>query len=197
VQGTHSKVPRGSEQRDPRGKIHYRALSQKSGRFLNQEQQTRTSIQAVKPVTKLNLRCTPGIEPSGKARVPTILVVDDDRLIRQMVSMVLAQEGFRVLTAESGAQAIEIWAATHGEIDLLITDVRMPGMDGRALANRILAERPDLPVLLMSGFCDSDDDGACGRFPLLAKPFPLTSLVTSVRDLLEMKAQGAMAQSVT
>jgi two-component system cell cycle sensor histidine kinase/response regulator CckA len=100
-----------------------------------------------------------------------------------MVALVLEQDGISVLTAGSGADAIELSRSHHGEIDLLVSDVRMPQMDGCTLANQLQAENPDLPVLLISGYCENDP-AERSRFPLLPKPFSVTSLLQIVHGLL-------------
>jgi len=100
-----------------------------------------------------------------------------------MVALVLEQDGISVLTAGSGADAIELSRSHHGEIDLLVSDVRMPQMDGCTLANQLQAENPDLPVLLISGYCENDA-AESSRFPLLPKPFSVTSLLQIVHGLL-------------
>jgi two-component system cell cycle sensor histidine kinase/response regulator CckA len=100
-----------------------------------------------------------------------------------MVALVLEQDGISVLTAGSGADAIELSRSHHGEIDLLVSDVRMPQMDGCTLANQLQAENPDLPVLLISGYCENDV-AEHSRFPLLPKPFSVTSLLQIVHGLL-------------
>jgi two-component system cell cycle sensor histidine kinase/response regulator CckA len=100
-----------------------------------------------------------------------------------MVALMLEQDGISVLTAGNGPDAIEISRSHHGEIDLLVSDVRMPQMDGCTLANQLQTENPEMPVLLMSGYCE-DDCAERSRFPLLSKPFPVSSLLNIVRGLL-------------
>jgi two-component system cell cycle sensor histidine kinase/response regulator CckA len=100
-----------------------------------------------------------------------------------------------VLTAGSGADAIELSRSHQGEIDLLVSDVRMPQMDGCTLANQLQAENPDLPVLLISGYCENDPEER-SRFPLLPKPFSVTSLLQIVHGLLS-QAVGRTAGNRT
>ena len=114
--------------------------------------------------------------------MPTVLVVDDEPLIRKMVALVLEQNGFRVLIAGGGPEAIRIWQSHTGDIDLLISDVLMPAMDGPTLAAELRAYNPALPVLLMSGSSGPADD--CGRFPFLSKPFSMATLLLAVRCLV-------------
>ncbi len=87
----------------------------------------------------------------------TVLVVDDEPQLRMMLTHFLGQEGFAVLTAGCGSEAISLFRS-HPEIDLLITDILMPGMDGPSLAAALRSIKPDLAVLLMSGNCDCQTD---------------------------------------
>ncbi len=122
----------------------------------------------------------------------TILIVDDEPLVLGMVAMMLEEDGHSVITAGSGADAIELWRSHRG-IDLLVSDVRMPMMDGCTLANTLQEENPNLPVLLISGYCEGEPTGCHGRFPLLAKPFSMPSLLLAVHSLLEHPVRRATA----
>ena len=108
-----------------------------------------------------------------------------------MAARTLLDAGFRVLQAESGARALAGLEAAPDQVALLLTDVVMPGMDGRELATRVARLRPDLPVLYTSGYTDSEilrrgllDPGAA----FLAKPFTTEALVRAVRQRLEAAA---------
>ena len=120
--------------------------------------------------------------------MPTILVVDDEPLVRKMVALILEHEGFSVLTAESGPDAIRLSHVHPGEIDLLVSDMKMPVMDGCTLASRLQEENPDLPVLLISAYSENEPEAMRLRFPLLPKPFSIKSLLSQVRSLLEHPA---------
>jgi PAS domain S-box-containing protein len=119
----------------------------------------------------------------------TILVVEDEPAVRELVRELLKQHGYRVLEAESGPRALEIWRQHKQEIALLLTDVVMPeAMNGRELAERLCAERPGLKVIFTSGY--SAD--VLGREHLLErgiryvqKPFHPKRLVQIVRDCLD------------
>jgi hypothetical protein len=112
----------------------------------------------------------------------TVLVVDDEPVIRSLVTEVLQGEGHLVFSAGCGTQALSLFRS-HSEIDLLISDIAMPEMDGPSLARRLRAERPGLPVLLMSGSCQNGQVN--NRFEFLSKPFSITELLTRVRRLAE------------
>ncbi len=81
----------------------------------------------------------------------TVLLVDDDATIRMVVAGILEANGYRVLLALSGDEALEIWKVYSSEIDLLFTDLQMPGMSGLELAQELTRMRPDLKVLYTSG----------------------------------------------
>src|SRR5215471_12131204 len=110
----------------------------------------------------------------------TILVVDDEPAIRNMIALTLQQHDFAVFTAEDGEQALSFSRTHRGTIDLLVSDVCMPEMDGPTLAKKLLAENSDIPVLFISGSCDSEQMKSCQPFKLLPKPLCLSALLTEV-----------------
>ncbi len=116
--------------------------------------------------------------------MPTVLVVDDEPLIRQVVALMLQQDGYSVLTAGGGAEAISVSRSHDGAIDLLVSDVAMPGMDGPTLATELLEANPQLPVLFMSASREDAHLSACPRFRLLPKPFSMATLRGAVHGLL-------------
>jgi two-component system cell cycle sensor histidine kinase/response regulator CckA len=123
----------------------------------------------------------------------TILAVDDEPLVRTLVATVLEENGFDVLTADCGARAIAAFHESASEIDLLISDIVMPGMDGPSLAAQLLAERPELKVILMSGYCAPEqlDHG----YEFLPKPFSLPDMLARVRRMVgaqELRAEHPM-----
>lgn len=118
---------------------------------------------------------------------PIILLVEDDDAVRGLLQHILGREGFTVLTAGDGPSALALAQTHSGKIDLLLTDISMPRMNGRELADRIHAERPDLPVLFMSGYADSgtiplDQDHT--HEALLLKPFRPAELAVRVREMI-------------
>jgi CheY-like chemotaxis protein len=124
-------------------------------------------------------------ESSTEALRPrTILVVEDDPGVRKLATLILNGQGYRVLAAGSGSEALLVSDGHKGKIDLLITDLVLPGMSGPEIARTLRAQLAPLPVLFMSGYADevvahegmNPDDGA-----FLAKPFTPASLVASVR----------------
>ena len=118
----------------------------------------------------------------------TILVVEDSEPLKNLARIFLEQRGFQVLTASSGEEALKVAAEFSGMIHLLLTDVVMPGMNGRVLAEQLLPKRPEMKVLYMSGYTDSFIAGH-GVLEegthLLHKPFTETVLISKVREVLK------------
>lgn len=126
--------------------------------------------------------------------VGTVLLVEDEANLRRLSLESLQRQGYKVLEAEDGAAALQL--ATHhtGIIDLLLTDVVMPGMNGRELARRIALLRPDTKILFMSGYTENviDRNGTIDPgVELLQKPFSMSELVSKVREVLGV-APGAL-----
>jgi two-component system OmpR family response regulator len=109
------------------------------------------------------------------------LVVDDEPLVLLLVSAILKARGWQVLRAASGGDALAM--ARGVDLDLLITDAEMPGMDGDALARRLRADDPDLPILVMSGRPEATDWAEGVRHDFLAKPFGIEELAARVERL--------------
>ncbi len=142
----------------------------------------------------LPLTAPPSPEAEGADRISrargseTILLVEDERPVRRLVKRILDQHGYRVFEAENGLEALDVSRSHEGPIDLVITDVVMPKMNAGELIERLEQERPDTPVLLMSGYLD-DAIGRYGievqRNQLLDKPFSEDELLSKVRGLLD------------
>jgi hypothetical protein len=129
----------------------------------------------------------PIVAANPAAGSETILLVEDDDRVRALVANMLRKNGFKVLLASAGDQALEIAARHRGRIHLLLTDVLMPGLNGRMLSERLTATRPETRVLYMSGY--SDDDilrlgvkKAAAHF--IQKPFSVDALVHKIRETL-------------
>ena len=128
-------------------------------------------------------------EPRGSE---TILVVDDEEGVREVALLALTAQGYKVLTAESGARALDVAAAETGPIHALITDAAMPGMNGPALAQRLCELRPQTRVLYISGYAEDAivlETLRRGE-AFLQKPFSLDSLAQKVRALLSEEGAG-------
>jgi CheY-like chemotaxis protein len=152
----------------------------------------------INPVTNLCMlgtgapRCPRELSPvpsqSGKA---TILVVDDEVSIRQLLVRQLRSEGYNVLEAGYGLEALEVTRSASEPIDLVLTDIIMPGMVGTELAQRLLAEQPGIRVVLMSAhtITPSEHGGPQPKdVPLLLKPFDGKKMLAFVELVLNQAA---------
>lgn len=134
----------------------------------------------------------PKPEPAvaARAQLETILVVDDEESIRNLIGRVLARNGYGVLIAESGEEGLHAAEAYEGAIALILTDVMLPGMRGPEMAARIRQQRPGIRSLYISGYMD-DPDLVASILPagegFLQKPFTLQSLLQTVRSILDRK----------
>src|ERR1035437_600429 len=118
----------------------------------------------------------------------TILLVEDETHLRRLARQYLETQGYKILEAEDGAAALQIVVGYQGTIDLLLTDVIMPGMNGRVLATNIAKLVPDIRVLYMSGYTENaiGHDGTLDAgVNLLQKPFSLPALKDRVREVLD------------
>jgi CheY-like chemotaxis protein len=117
-----------------------------------------------------------------------IMIVDDDALVTVLVERVLTAEGYTVLTASDGPKAIETYKKYGTQIELVITDYKMPGMDGFALFNELRLINPKAPVVITSGFIEEDvlkEMLAQGLHGFIPKPLTQQKLLAKVRALLD------------
>ncbi|MGH6770029.1 MAG: response regulator [Xanthobacteraceae bacterium] len=116
-----------------------------------------------------------------------ILIAEDEEGIRSLVARALAMDGHAVITANDGAEALDVLARERGSFELLLTDIRMPVMDGIALALAAARDHPHVAILLMTGFADQRER-AHGLDTLIhdviTKPFTLTTIRTAVNEAL-------------
>ncbi len=130
---------------------------------------------------------TPYNEANGSE---TVLLVEDEECVRELVRITLGSRGYKVLEAEDGEAGLRVAESCKERIDILITDVVMPGIGGRELAKRLLALRPDLSVLYLSGYTEDVviTQGAPGpATAFLQKPFTLQNLARKVREILRAR----------
>jgi PAS domain S-box-containing protein len=132
-------------------------------------------------------------QPGARSGSETVLLVEDEAAVLRLSKAVLERFGYRVLTATTPAEAIEVFGARGGQVQLLVTDVVMPEMNGRELATRLRATRPDLKTLFVSGYSASAlaprgvlDPGV----HFLQKPFTIEGFATSVREALDSAPPG-------
>ena len=118
----------------------------------------------------------------------TVMIVEDNHAIRQMADRILRRAGFHVLLAEHSEAALRALLQRNGQVDLLITDIIMPGMDGHQFAQIVRVSYPNVKIMHISGF-DSDISGLQEepdrRIPLLAKPFTAKQLLQTARSVLD------------
>ena len=134
------------------------------------------------------------VEKLGRAAQgkETILLVEDDEVVRKLVSEVLDNEGYRLLEAANGVAALSICAQYEERIHLLLTDVIMPEMSGRDLADRLVPQHPEMKVLFMSGYTDdviADHGVLDAGTAFIQKPFAPDVLSRKVRDVLDGRGQ--------
>lgn len=125
---------------------------------------------------------------NGESRIrETILLVDDERPVREFMARTLSRQGYRVLVAEDGESALAQSVAFPGEIHLLVTDVMMPVMNGKDLADRLCSLRPDIKVLFISGYSRDDlwPDVCEDQTDWLPKPFTVAQFHRKVRHVLD------------
>ncbi|PCJ92754.1 MAG: response regulator [Hyphomicrobiales bacterium] len=117
-----------------------------------------------------------------------ILVTEDDIAVRSFVSRALELDGHEIMTAEDGEDALEVLTAEEGAFDLLLTDVKMPIMDGIALTHRASRQWPGMPILMMTGYADQRERAKDLELivkDVVTKPFSLADIRTAVEGALE------------
>lgn len=113
-----------------------------------------------------------------------ILVVDDESGIREFLATYLTNKSFKVLTADCAATALHVWEENEKKVDLLLTDVIMPGINGKLLAERMIREKPSLKVIFMSGYLPQEIAEETSGFTFFKKPFHPGELLEAIRTAL-------------
>ncbi len=129
----------------------------------------------------------------AEAPEETILLVEDDHMVRSVALRILRKRGYEVLEAASGGEAVALSDGHSKPIDLLLTDVVMPEMSGSVLAEKLIGDRPDMAVLFMSGYAEEalGPGGVAGKsIHFLAKPFRPADLAAKVREVLDHRARA-------
>jgi signal transduction histidine kinase len=129
----------------------------------------------------------PQVTALGAGAGETVLVVEDEAVVRDMIIEVLEEQGYRTLQAHDGFSGLDVLNSS-AQIDLLITDVGLPGLNGRQLADQARTTRPDLPVLLMTGYAENLASAAgilAHGMTMITKPFTVDAIVQRVRTLLD------------
>ncbi len=117
-------------------------------------------------------------------RGATVLLVDDNDMVRDLITRVLDSEGYELIVARGGEEALALARGNQRPIDLVISDVDMPDMDGNELAARLRRERPAMPVIFMSGYTDVADPSIASPVQFMRKPFSTGQLREMVRRAL-------------
>jgi two-component system cell cycle response regulator CpdR len=129
---------------------------------------------------------------SNEGELARILIAEDEVAIRDLVARALLQDGHVVMTANDGAEALDVLVRERGAFALLLADIRMPVMDGIALALATARDHPDITILLMTGYADQRER-ASGLNTLIhdviTKPFTLETIRAAVNDALVAGAQ--------
>ncbi|HUD47770.1 MAG TPA: response regulator [Candidatus Baltobacteraceae bacterium] len=123
----------------------------------------------------------PGNEPPLQRQ---ILIIDDDLSIRYMLGRILVGEGYAVSAAANGEAGLKI--AGKGDIDLVLLDLKMPGMSGQETFNVLRAERPEVPVIIISAFSRQQLAGMDGVSALLQKPLDFPTLLDTIKRILAL-----------
>ena len=119
--------------------------------------------------------------------MPRVLIADDEESMRALVARAIAMDGHDTVTAQDGAEALEILIRESGAFDLLLTDIQMPVMDGIALALTVARDFPKLTILLMTGFADQRERASnldAIAHDVITKPFSVADIRTAVADAL-------------
>ena len=143
----------------------------------------------------------PDPAPSHRALAPggdeTIFLVEDESMVRPFARRLLDRHGYRVIEAHNGLHALDLWEKHAGEIDLLLTDVVMPGgINGTDLARQLTTKRPDLKVVFTSGYAADlfrGDIELPGEAAFIAKPYPSEDLLRKLRQILDEPCGSALA----
>ncbi len=150
---------------------------------------TGTTFQVFLPVASAEVDAMDGAHAQSPGEAAeTLLVVEDEKVVRSLIVELLERFGYTVLAAETADEALEICRNHEGHIDLLVTDVVMPGMDGVELAEAVTRMKPDIEVLYVSGYTDRDL-AFRGRLEeevrYLQKPFDVQEFLAVIREILD------------
>jgi len=117
-----------------------------------------------------------------------VLLVEDEDAVRAFAARALGQRGYKVLEASTGAEALEVFEDYEGDVDLVVSDVVMPEMDGPTLMKELRRDHPDIKIIFMSGYAEDAfrrNLAENEEFMFLQKPFDLKQLAAAVKTALE------------
>jgi two-component system, cell cycle sensor histidine kinase and response regulator CckA len=146
-----------------------------------------TALEGAQNATVSETKPAPAADPdlTGKG---VVLLVEDEKSVRDFATRALRNKGYTVMEADNGESALDVINATDLKIDLIVSDVVMPGMDGNTLVSLARQEIPDVKVILMSGYAEDvfhDEIGRDDTLNFLGKPFTLKDLAGKVKDVIE------------
>jgi two-component system, cell cycle response regulator CpdR len=140
------------------------------------------------------------VSASSEGELARILIAEDEEAIRSLVARALSQDGHEVMTANDGAEALDVLARQHGAFELLLADIRMPVMDGIALALATARDHPAITILLMTAYADQRER-ASGLDTLIhdviTKPFTLADIRAAVDEALMAGAQRRVTAGIS
>ncbi|HTV00877.1 MAG TPA: two-component regulator propeller domain-containing protein [Luteitalea sp.] len=145
-----------------------------------------SSAPVVRPATRVPIDATPVVVSPAAPGAPRVLVVDDERLVRDVARAALTRAGYAVTEVATGEQAVTLFEQARDAFDLVVLDLTLPGIQGRAVMQTMRAGRADVPILLTSGYT-AEEAGDLTRAPrttFLQKPWRPEQLLTRVRELL-------------
>jgi two-component system, cell cycle sensor histidine kinase and response regulator CckA len=149
-----------------------------------------TTVSIILPETVVEAAETSDAAPATEARrgCETLLVVEDEEAVRRLMAGVLQSQGYRVVLARSGEEALALVTGGDHAVDLVVTDVVMPGMGGREMVERLRSWQPELRALFLSGYTDDTilrHGVSSDQVPFLGKPFSRVALLAKIRELLD------------
>jgi CheY-like chemotaxis protein len=169
--------------------VHAIADQCRGAAFIESAKGEGTSVRVYLPLTSAQPLSLAAPERSSTALrgSETILVTEDEGAIRDLIENVLSEQGYRVITAADGAEALDLVRQNDGEIDLVITDVVMPNLSGPEMVQRLRADRPDTKVIFMSGYAKRGSLAVIEdkKAEILEKPFSPQTILTMVRKVLD------------
>lgn len=160
------------------------------------ELQSGTAFRILLPEASLPISKSGSRSTNANGGTETVLLVEDDNAVRSISTAILRTVGYSVIAAASGQEALEIFRDRKETVDILVTDVVMPGMNGQELADTICKLRPGFPVICVSGYTNDyiiGREGAAPQYPFLQKPFSPDELARKVREILDSKKPNPSA----
>jgi CheY-like chemotaxis protein len=180
----------------------YGSVQQNNGRIMVRSELGRGTVFSIflpRVEAPALLEPEPGRQKDALPGTETILLVEDQNGVRRMLREALCRAGYRVCEAGNGAEALEQWAGSLDCIDLVVSDIVMPAMNGLRMVEEMHKRRPDLNVIFISGHAEEMISGQGGPDPVpdvLQKPFTPDVLVRRVREILDRGAGNDVRRAV-